>query len=40
MNKEEELEEILNETILIMNGNQDDEESKKMIDTIKNIKNE
>ena len=28
MNKEEELEEILNETILIMNGNQDDEESK------------
>ena len=40
MKKEEELDEILNETILVMNRNQDDEESKKMIDTIKNIKNE
>ena len=40
MKKEEELDEILNETILIMNKNQEDEESKKMIDTIKNIKNE
>ena len=40
MKKEEELDEILNETILAMNRNQDDEESKKMIDTIKNIKNE
>ena len=38
MKKEEELDEILNETILVMNRNQDDEESKKMIDTIKNIK--
>ena len=37
---EEDLDEILNETILAMNRNQDDEESKKMIDTIKNIKNE
>ena len=40
MKKEEELDEILNETILIMNKNHEDEESKKMIDTIKNIKNE
>ena len=37
--KEEDLDEILNETILAMNRNQNDEESKKMIDTIKNIKN-
>ena len=38
--REEELDEILNETLLIMGRNQDDSESKKMIDTIKNIKNE
>ena len=38
--KDEELDEILNETLLVMNRNQDDEESKKMIETIKNIKNE
>ena len=38
--REEELDEILNETLLIMGRNQDDGESKKMIDTIKNIKNE
>ena len=38
--KEEELDEILNETLLVMDRNQDDEESKKMIETIKNIKNE
>ena len=38
--REEELDEILNETLLIMGRNQDDNESKKMIDTIKNIKNE
>ena len=37
---EQDLDEILNETILAMNRNQDDEESKKMIETIKNIKNE
>ena len=38
--KEEELDEILNETLLVMDRNQDDEESRKMIETIKNIKNE
>ena len=38
--KDEELDEILNETLLVMNQNQDDEESKRMIETIKNIKNE
>ena len=38
--KDEELDEILNETLLVMNRYQDDEESKKMIETIKNIKNE
>ena len=38
--REEELDEILNETLLIMGRNQDDSESKNMIDTIKNIKNE
>ena len=38
--REEELDEILNETLLIMGRNQDDSESKKMIETIKNIKNE
>ena len=38
--REEELDEILNKTLLIMGRNQDDGESKKMIDTIKNIKNE
>ena len=37
---EQDLDEILNETILAMNRNPDDEESKKMIETIKNIKNE
>ena len=39
-NNNEDIDEILNETILAMNRNQDDEESKKMIETIKNIKNE
>ena len=38
--KEEELDEILNETLLVMDRNQEDEESRKMIETIKNIKNE
>ena len=38
--KEEELDEILNETLLVMDRNQDDEESRKMIETVKNIKNE
>ena len=37
---EQDLDEILNETILAMNRNPEDEESKKMIETIKNIKNE
>ena len=40
LRKEEELDEILNETLLIMNRNKDDEESKRMIETIQNIKNE
>ena len=40
MKKEEELDEILNETLLVVDRIQDDEESKKMIETIKNIKNE
>ena len=38
--KDEELDEILNETLLVINRNQDDEESKRMIETIKNIKDE
>ena len=38
--KEEELDEILNETLLVMDRNQEDEESRKMIETVKNIKNE
>ena len=37
---EQDLDGILNETILAMNRNPEDEESKKMIETIKNIKNE
>ena len=36
--KEEQLDQILNETLSVLNRNQDDEESKKMIETIKNIK--
>ena len=36
--KEEQLDQILNETLSVLNINQDDEESKKMIETIKNIK--
>ena len=38
--KDEELDEILNETLLVINSNQDAEESKRMIETIKNIKDE
>ena len=36
--KEEQLDQILNETLSVLDRNQDDEESKKMIETIKNIK--
>ena len=37
--KEEEIDLILNETLSVLDRNQDDEESKKMIETIKNIQN-